>query len=132
MKAVIAPMIVAAIGILLSIAGVYMVRTREQATQKNLLNALLARYGRQLGPDTGGNSSHGLPPDGSPGVCSVQLSLALLPVLSSASQQNTSHLMSTSLPGTLQNRHSRVRQPQSLKVLPLECSRHGFLSLQLQ
>ena len=41
MKAVIAPMIVAAIGILLSIAGVYMVRTKESATQKNLLNALL-------------------------------------------------------------------------------------------
>ena len=45
MKAVIAPMIVAAIGILLSIAGVYMVRTREQATQKNLLNALLLGTG---------------------------------------------------------------------------------------
>jgi K(+)-stimulated pyrophosphate-energized sodium pump len=44
-KAVIAPMIVAAIGILLSIAGVYMVRTREQATQKNLLNALLLGTG---------------------------------------------------------------------------------------
>ncbi len=40
-KAVIAPMIVAAIGILLSIAGIYMVRTKESATQKNLLNALL-------------------------------------------------------------------------------------------
>jgi K(+)-stimulated pyrophosphate-energized sodium pump len=45
MKAVIAPMIVAAIGILLSIAGVYMVRTKEQATQKNLLNALLLGTG---------------------------------------------------------------------------------------
>jgi K(+)-stimulated pyrophosphate-energized sodium pump len=44
-KAVIAPMIVAAIGILLSIAGVYMVRTKEQATQKNLLNALLLGTG---------------------------------------------------------------------------------------
>ena len=44
-KAVISPMIVAAIGILLSIAGVYMVRTREQATQKNLLNALLLGTG---------------------------------------------------------------------------------------
>ena len=40
-KAVIAPMIVAGIGILLSIAGIYMVRTKETATQKNLLNALL-------------------------------------------------------------------------------------------
>ena len=38
-------MIVAAIGILLSIAGVYMVRTKEQATQKNLLNALLLGTG---------------------------------------------------------------------------------------
>lgn len=45
MKAVISPMIVAAIGILLSIAGVYMVRTKEQATQKNLLNALLLGTG---------------------------------------------------------------------------------------
>ncbi len=44
-RAVISPMIVAAIGILLSIAGVYMVRTKEQATQKNLLNALLLGTG---------------------------------------------------------------------------------------
>ncbi len=44
-KAVISPMIVAAIGILLSIAGVYMVRTKEKATQKNLLNALLLGTG---------------------------------------------------------------------------------------
>ena len=40
-KAVIAPMLVAAIGIILSIVGIYMVRTKESATQKNLLNALL-------------------------------------------------------------------------------------------
>ncbi|MCA1757128.1 MAG: sodium-translocating pyrophosphatase [Bacteroidales bacterium] len=39
--AVIAPMVVAAIGIFLSIAGIFMVRTKESATQKNLLNALL-------------------------------------------------------------------------------------------
>jgi K(+)-stimulated pyrophosphate-energized sodium pump len=45
MKFVIAPMIVASIGILLSIAGVYMVRTKEKATQKNLLNALLLGTG---------------------------------------------------------------------------------------
>jgi len=45
MKAIIAPMIVAAIGILLSIAGIYMVRTKESATQKNLLNALLLGTG---------------------------------------------------------------------------------------
>ena len=45
MKVIIAPMIVAAIGIILSIAGVYMVRTKEQATQKNLLNALLLGTG---------------------------------------------------------------------------------------
>jgi K(+)-stimulated pyrophosphate-energized sodium pump len=45
MKAVISPMIVASIGILLSIAGVFMVRTKEQATQKNLLNALLLGTG---------------------------------------------------------------------------------------
>ncbi len=49
MKSVIAPMIVSAIGIILSIIGVYMVRTKESATQKNLLNALLI--------GTGGSSS---------------------------------------------------------------------------
>ncbi len=44
-RAVLAPMIVSAIGILLSIAGVYMVRTKETATPKNLLNALLLGTG---------------------------------------------------------------------------------------
>lgn len=39
-KAVTSPMIVAAIGIILSIVGIFMVRTKESATQKNLLNAL--------------------------------------------------------------------------------------------
>ncbi|MBI9054013.1 MAG: sodium-translocating pyrophosphatase [Bacteroidales bacterium] len=40
-KAVVAPMFVAAIGIILSIIGIFMVRTKESATQKTLLNALL-------------------------------------------------------------------------------------------
>ncbi len=44
-KAVVAPMIVAAIGIILSIVGIYMVRTKESASQKNLLNALLLGTG---------------------------------------------------------------------------------------
>jgi K(+)-stimulated pyrophosphate-energized sodium pump len=44
-EAVIAPMIVSAIGILLSIAGVYMVRTKESATPKALLRALLLGTG---------------------------------------------------------------------------------------
>ena len=39
-QAVIAPMFVAAIGIFLSIIGIFMVRTKESATQRNLLNAL--------------------------------------------------------------------------------------------
>lgn len=39
--AVLAPMIVAGIGILLSIAGIFMVRCKEGASQKNLLTALL-------------------------------------------------------------------------------------------
>ncbi len=43
--AVIAPMIVAAIGIIFSILGIFMVRTKESATQKNLLNALLLGTG---------------------------------------------------------------------------------------
>jgi K(+)-stimulated pyrophosphate-energized sodium pump len=42
---VIAPMIVAAVGIILSIIGIFMVRTKESATQKNLLNALLIGTG---------------------------------------------------------------------------------------
>jgi len=40
-KLVIAPMIVAGLGTLLSIAGIFMVRCREGASQKNLLRALL-------------------------------------------------------------------------------------------
>jgi len=48
-KSIIAPMIVSAVGIILSILGVYMVRAKESATQRNLLRALL------LG--TGGSSS---------------------------------------------------------------------------
>ncbi len=43
--AVIAPMIVAAVGIVLSIIGIFMVRTKESATQKSLLNALLLGTG---------------------------------------------------------------------------------------
>ncbi len=39
-NAVIAPMLIAAIGTLLSIAGVFMVKTREGATQKDLLRSL--------------------------------------------------------------------------------------------
>jgi K(+)-stimulated pyrophosphate-energized sodium pump len=40
-KGVLAPMIVAGFGILLSILGIFFVRTKEEATQKNLLRALL-------------------------------------------------------------------------------------------
>src|SRR5512133_1226537 len=43
--AVIAPMLVSAVGILLSIAGVYMVRTKESATPRALLTALLLGTG---------------------------------------------------------------------------------------
>ncbi|MBN1687173.1 MAG: sodium-translocating pyrophosphatase, partial [Spirochaetales bacterium] len=39
--AIVAPMLVAAIGIVLSIVGIFMVRTKESANQKNLLHALL-------------------------------------------------------------------------------------------
>ena len=41
LMAVLAPMIVAGLGILLSIAGMFMIRCKEGATQKNLLRALL-------------------------------------------------------------------------------------------
>ena len=41
LKVVLAPMIVAGIGTLLSIAGIFMVRCKEDASQKNLLRALL-------------------------------------------------------------------------------------------
>jgi K(+)-stimulated pyrophosphate-energized sodium pump len=40
-KAVLAPLLVAAIGIIVSIAGIFLVRCKEDATQKNLLKALL-------------------------------------------------------------------------------------------
>lgn len=39
-KAVLAPMLIAAVGILLSIIGIYLVKTKEGATMKNLLKAL--------------------------------------------------------------------------------------------
>ncbi|MGN0086894.1 MAG: sodium-translocating pyrophosphatase [Alloprevotella sp.] len=39
-KAVLAPMLIAAVGILLSIIGIYCVHTKEQATMKDLLRAL--------------------------------------------------------------------------------------------
>ena len=41
LKAVMAPMIVSGIGILLSIAGIFFVRCKEDASQKNLLRSLL-------------------------------------------------------------------------------------------
>ncbi|MCM1505001.1 MAG: sodium-translocating pyrophosphatase [Muribaculum sp.] len=39
-KAVLAPMLIAAVGIILSIVGIFSVRTKENATMKDLLNAL--------------------------------------------------------------------------------------------
>jgi len=39
-KYVLAPMLIAGVGIVLSIMGIYIVRAKEDATQKNLLNAL--------------------------------------------------------------------------------------------
>ncbi len=44
-KYVIAPMIVAAVGVIISILGIFFVRTKESASQKNLLNALLLGTG---------------------------------------------------------------------------------------
>ena len=44
-KAVLAPMVVAGIGTILSIIGVFMVRTKESASQKSLLRALLLGTG---------------------------------------------------------------------------------------
>lgn len=44
-KYVIAPMIVAAVGVIISIIGIFLVRTKESASQKNLLNALLLGTG---------------------------------------------------------------------------------------
>jgi K(+)-stimulated pyrophosphate-energized sodium pump len=40
MKAVLAPMLIAAVGIILSILGIYMVKTKEGATQKDLMGSL--------------------------------------------------------------------------------------------
>lgn len=39
-KAVIVPMLIAAVGILLSIIGIFSVRTKENAKMKDLLNSL--------------------------------------------------------------------------------------------
>jgi K(+)-stimulated pyrophosphate-energized sodium pump len=44
-KYVIAPMVVAAVGTLISIMGIFFVRTKESASQKSLLNALLIGTG---------------------------------------------------------------------------------------
>lgn len=41
MKSILAPMFVAAIGIILSVVGIFMVRTKEEATTKHLLRSLL-------------------------------------------------------------------------------------------
>jgi len=41
LKAVLSPMIVAGVGTILSILGIFFVRTKEEATQRNLLRALL-------------------------------------------------------------------------------------------
>ncbi|MFA5292492.1 MAG: sodium-translocating pyrophosphatase [Phycisphaerae bacterium] len=41
LKSVLAPMVVAGMGIVLSIIGIFMVRCKEEATQKNLLRSLL-------------------------------------------------------------------------------------------
>jgi len=41
LKAVLAPMVVAGLGIILSVVGIFMVRCKEDASQKNLLRALL-------------------------------------------------------------------------------------------
>ena len=40
MRAVVAPMLIAAVGIILSILGIFCVRTKEDATMKDLLNSL--------------------------------------------------------------------------------------------
>ena len=40
LKAVIAPMLIAAVGVFLSVLGIYLVRTKEGATMKNLLHSL--------------------------------------------------------------------------------------------
>ncbi|MDN5292361.1 MAG: K(+)-stimulated pyrophosphate-energized sodium pump, partial [Anaerophaga sp.] len=45
MQVVLAPMLVAAVGIILSIAGIFFVRAKESATQKNLLTSLLLGTG---------------------------------------------------------------------------------------
>ena len=40
LKAVIAPMLIAAVGVFLSIFGIYLVRTKEGASMKDLLRSL--------------------------------------------------------------------------------------------
>ena len=57
-KAVIAPMLIAAVGILLSIAGIFAVRTREGASMKNLLAALSRGHQPELAAHCGGHFPH--------------------------------------------------------------------------
>ncbi len=101
-KLVIAPMIVAGIGTILSIIGIFMVKTREGATQKNLLNALgrSASLGSSvlivpLGPSS--LPRHAELPRGASGARS---SPASSPASSSARPPSTTPRTSTARPRT--------------------------------
>ena len=74
MKAVIAPMIVAAIGILLSIAGIFMVRTKESATPKTF-SCAAAWNRRKFSSYSCCSCCYGISWTGLPGVFSDQLFL---------------------------------------------------------
>jgi K(+)-stimulated pyrophosphate-energized sodium pump len=119
-------MIVAAIGIILSIVGIFMVRTKESATQKTLLNALLI--------GTGGSSALIL-------VAMVVLALtgwvtwgifwAVVIGLTAGViiGQATEYFTSDEYGPTkvLPNRHSRDLQLQLSMVWQLVCILPGFL-----
>ena len=57
-RLVTAPMIVAGIGTLLSIVGMFMVKCREGATQKELLTGPARGHTGQLRPDHSGAAGH--------------------------------------------------------------------------
>ena len=103
-KAIIAPMLVSAIGILLSIAGIYMVRTKEVGFSKSSSPGSSSWYRRQFRSYsccTGSYGRRSLDHLGCIRRCSFR-SCALVPL--SGSQQNTLLRMDINRPRVLRDR----------------------------
>jgi K(+)-stimulated pyrophosphate-energized sodium pump len=110
LKAVLAPMVVAGLGIILSILGVFMVRCKEDASQKNLLRALL--FGTL----------------GSSAMILVALAfMARTDWISWGVFGSPNIIPRTNIapPGALPSRRIWVRQPRLLRVFPPGCFPRG-------